>query len=137
MREPAFCLQSNEDGKFSLNVYHAYYYQVQAQIKFSCANYADFVVWREGELAVQRIYPDEPFITAALDECKQFTKIDILPELMGKYYSKVPISILVLKRIVIFAIRIVASLTIEYRIIGQYSSMEQPLLLVLFSRYQI
>ena len=47
------------DGKPILDITHAYYYQVHAQLKFRDANYCGFVVWREGELFVQRIYPDD------------------------------------------------------------------------------
>ena len=49
------------DGMYSLKKDHTYYYQVQAQMKFSSVNYCDFVVWTERELLVQRIYLDEEF----------------------------------------------------------------------------
>ena len=76
-----------------MDVTHAYYYQVQAQLKFcgANANYCDFVVWQEGELFVQRIYPDNTFIASALEKCEQFVKVAVLPELLGKWYSKEPI----------------------------------------------
>ena len=62
---------------------------MQAQLKFYSATYADFVVWNESQLFIQWIYPDEPFIV--LEQCKSFIKIGVLPELIGKYYSKDPI----------------------------------------------
>ena len=79
-------------GDLSLSVYHAHYYQVQAQLKFCNAQYSDFVVFTRNELFVQRIYPDEPFITLALEKCKEFIKVGVLPELLAKFYSKEPVS---------------------------------------------
>ena len=51
--------------------YHAYYFQVQAQLKFCCVSYTDFVVWTDKQLFIQQIYPDEPFITNGLVQCSQ------------------------------------------------------------------
>ena len=76
-----------------LNVYHAYYFQVQVQLKFSDAQYCDFVVWNVDHLFVQRLCLDEPFITVALEKCKQFIKLAILPEILGKWYSREPLSL--------------------------------------------
>ena len=72
--------------------YHAYYFQVQAQLKFCSASYADFVVWTEKELFVQRIFHEEPFISLVLQQCETFIKVGILPEMIGKWYSKEPIA---------------------------------------------
>ena len=87
-----FFLKRNNCGEINLDVYHTHYCQVQAQLKFCHAKYEDFVVWREGELFVQQIYPDEPFISIILEKCKLFIRTGILPELAGKWYSKEPIS---------------------------------------------
>ena len=35
----------------------------------------------------------KPFISIALERCKHFIKLGILPELLGKWYSKEPISL--------------------------------------------
>ena len=51
------------DGELRLRVYHAYYYQVQAQLKFCNAKYCYFVVFSEEELFIHSMYIDEPFIT--------------------------------------------------------------------------
>ena len=61
-----FFLKQDEKGDLYLDPYHAYYFQVQAQLKFCSASYADFVVWTEKELFVQRIFPEEPFISIVL-----------------------------------------------------------------------
>ena len=70
-----------KNGEILLDVYHAYYFQVQVQMKFSDAQYCDFVVWSANSLFVQRLYLDEPFISIALEKCKQFIKVGILPEI--------------------------------------------------------
>ena len=66
-----FFLKVGVVGKPILDVTHAYYYQVQAQLKFCSANYCDFVVWREGELFVQKIYSDDAFIASALEKYRR------------------------------------------------------------------
>ena len=90
--ESSFFL-TNENGTLSLSVYHTYYFQVQAQMKFCSLSYSDFVVWREKELFVQRIYLDEPFISVALEMAAMFIKVGILPELTAKWYSREPCTV--------------------------------------------
>ena len=34
------------------------------------------------------LYLDEPFISIALEKCKEFIKFGILPEILGKWYSR-------------------------------------------------
>ena len=75
------------DGELTQNMNHAYYFQVQAQLKLCNAKYCDFVVFHMEELFIQRIYLNEPFITIALEKCKEFSKVGMLPELLGKFYS--------------------------------------------------
>ena len=60
------CFLDESDRNLTLNVYHAYYYQVRTQIKLCKANFCDFVLFRREELFVQRVYLDEPFISIAL-----------------------------------------------------------------------
>ena len=54
------------------------------------ADYCDFVVWRPTEIAVIRIIPDKTFIDSAIDQATAFYKFGVLPELIGKWYSKIP-----------------------------------------------
>ena len=83
-----FFLKKDNDGQFHLDVKHSYYYQVQAQIKLCSVEYCDFVVWREEELFVQRILPDTDLIMDAISKCEQFIKLAVLPEMLGKWYTK-------------------------------------------------
>ena len=90
INESSYFLQQY-NGETTLNVYHSYYFQVQAQLKLCGVRYCDFVVWREGEIFMQRIYLDEPFISIIFDKAAQFIKLAILPELLGKWYTSDPL----------------------------------------------
>lgn len=85
-----FCLEHSEEG-FALKRKHTYFYQVQLQMKLCDVNYCDFVIWRESELVVIRIERDEAFITDAIDKATTFFKCGILPELVGKWFSRLPV----------------------------------------------
>ena len=89
--EPSFFLQDVDgNGTLSLNREHGYYYQIQLQMKVCGAQYADFVVWREDELFVQRIALDEKFIAIQVEKAKKFFMYGILPEVLAKWYSRLP-----------------------------------------------
>ena len=75
-------------GTYHLKKSHAYYYQVQAQMKFCNALYCDFVMWSENEMIIERILPDDAFMEHATEKATEFFKHAILPELLGKYYSR-------------------------------------------------
>ena len=68
MNDKTFCLISTD----TLNTGHAYYYQVQAQIKLSRASYSDFVLWTPYEFITLRIEPNDDFIVQALDNASEF-----------------------------------------------------------------
>ena len=89
--ESTFFLKRN-DGVTNLKTNHTYFHRVQAQMKFCRVTYCNFVVWREEELFVQRIYPNEKFMATALEKVTSFIKLGVLPELLGKWYSKAPVS---------------------------------------------
>ena len=89
--ESTFFLKRN-DGVTNLKTNHTYFHRVQAQMKFCIVTYCNFVVWREEELFVQRIYPNEKFLATALEKVTSFIKLGVLPELLGKWYSKAPVS---------------------------------------------
>ena len=75
-------------GTYHLKKSHAYYYQVQAQMKFCNALYCDFVMWSENEMIIERIIPADAFMEHATEKATEFFKHAILPELLGKYYSR-------------------------------------------------
>ena len=57
-------------------------------MKVCGAQYADFVVWRENELFVERIAIDSKFIAIKVEKAKKFFMYGILPEVLGKWYSR-------------------------------------------------
>ena len=87
--EPKFCLQKNSDGVLCLKSTHQYYYQVQAQLFVSGLPCCDFVVFSgSNNIFIQRIVPDAEFWGAANVHVKQFYISGILPELIGKLYTR-------------------------------------------------
>ena len=51
--------------------------------------YCDFVLWNEKDFHCERIYPDEEFWeNNVADHIKPFFTGAILPELLGKFYSR-------------------------------------------------
>ena len=83
-------MEEDSSGHLVLKKEHAYYSQVQLQIKLNDADYCDFVVWREDGIMVQRIFLNHDCISAALNGIPSFVKCCILPELIGKYFTKSP-----------------------------------------------
>ncbi|XP_077375730.1 uncharacterized protein LOC144017729 [Festucalex cinctus] len=65
----------------------AYYLRVQAQLRITNSNYCDFVVWRNDTVTVQRIKFDANFNIDTSRVDFAYSHI-ILPELLGKFYSR-------------------------------------------------
>ena len=57
--EKSFCLEGSEDGSYTLKRQHAYFYQVQLQMKLCNVSFCDFVMWKSDELIVCRIERDD------------------------------------------------------------------------------
>ena len=83
-----FCLQQGGDGKYKLNEQHQYYYQCQLQIFVTGCSFCDFVVWTQKEVHIERLTLDEDLFTSALPVAKKFFSLCILPELIGKWYTR-------------------------------------------------
>ena len=81
-------MQEDDNEELKLKIDHAYYYQVQMQMKFAHAQYCDFVVWRKDDFIVDRILPDVSFINDALAKANIFVKTALLPELIGRWFTK-------------------------------------------------
>ena len=67
---------------------HGYYYQCQLQVYVTKRSFCDFVVWTNAEVHIERITLDEDFIKSALPTAEKFFKLCILPELLGKWYTR-------------------------------------------------
>ena len=55
---------------------------------FGNKEYCDFYVWTEQDFHYERIYPDIEFWSNCLKKCKDFFRLCLLPELVGKFYSR-------------------------------------------------
>ena len=62
--------------------------QVQCQLFCTQRSYCDFVLWTEKDVHIERIYPDETFWLETVSRVKHFFITSILPELIGKFYSR-------------------------------------------------
>ena len=83
-----FYLFEDDNEELKLKTDHAYDYQVQMQMKFAHAQYCDFLVWRKTEFIIDRILPDVSFIDNALAKANTFVKTALLPELIGRWFTK-------------------------------------------------
>lgn len=88
-----FCLKKDSNGKLYLDPTHAYYYQVQTQLFVADVNYCDFCVCtfthsQENDLYIERIGKDFQFWTGCITKASHFFKTCILPELLGKWYTR-------------------------------------------------
>lgn len=101
-----FCLEER-NGNFFLKQNHSYFYQVCGYIfvhivyycphLYQCRCNANFfahkgitvILWcTEEDIHYERIYPDESFWMENVSRIKQFFNTAILPELVGKFYSR-------------------------------------------------
>ena len=80
------------EGKWSLKKDHSYFYQVQTQLHVCRLQYADFVVWTETGIIIERICQDTAFWEGLIGDVQHFFKYGILPEIIGKWYSRKPIA---------------------------------------------
>ena len=87
VEERNFCLET-VDGSLSLKRNHAYYYQIQLQMKICEVEYCDFVVWSKESIFYERILINTEFIDNAIEEAEPFVKLALLPELVGKWFSR-------------------------------------------------
>ena len=90
--ETGFCM-TKDDETWSLKRNHAYYYyQVQLQLHVCNMNYVDFVVWSQETTVIERIFPDEDFFKTKVQAARDFFKYGILPEIIGKWYTRAPVA---------------------------------------------
>ena len=91
-KDSKFCLQLNSDGLLRLDPSHTYYYQVQTQLFVSDVEYSDFCVCTfngdETGIHIERILKNEQFWNDCVVKAQTFFKICILPELLGKWYTR-------------------------------------------------
>ena len=86
-----FCI-SEKDGKYTLKKDHAYYFQVQMQLALCKLLFCEFIVWTDDNFIVERISVDIDFFTSKLPGLQQFFAYAILPDVVGKWYTRKPVA---------------------------------------------
>ncbi|KAL7298198.1 hypothetical protein TKK_0009193 [Trichogramma kaykai] len=75
------------DG-YELNKTHEYYYQVQFQMYCANHEYCDFILCSNKKMIMHRITIDKDFLETQLLKSKSYYDNVIVPELIGKYYTR-------------------------------------------------
>ena len=77
----AFCLEANKNM-------HITSCQVYWQMKLCHVTYYNFIIWKDDELVGIRVDIDEDFLADAIYKATIFFKQRMLPELVGKWYTR-------------------------------------------------
>ncbi|CAC5376125.1 unnamed protein product [Mytilus coruscus] len=85
-----FYLKKDNDGNLKLYTKHMYYYQVQTQLGICQMESGYFVVWTEKDLHIEQIVFNNELWKEICDKSKHLFITAILPELIGKFYSRLP-----------------------------------------------
>lgn len=87
MTDSVECLKT-VNNNLELSWSHQYFYQVQCQMLVTGKGFCDFIVWTEKDMFVERISIDTTIREQIVMKSKNFFKAVILPELVGKFYSR-------------------------------------------------
>ena len=83
-----FCLRRQNNNIHLLKT-HSYFYQVQTQMYICNRKYCDFFMWTNKDYHIERIVPDKHLLSSIIDKCQYIFRVAILPELVGKFFSRV------------------------------------------------
>lgn len=92
--EKSSCLKKHEESDaVYLDNDHAYYYQTQAQMFLCKVDYCDFCVCTfppgsDPQIHIERLSPDPDLWTSCLDASSRFFRDCLLPELLGRRYTR-------------------------------------------------
>lgn len=73
---------------FVLETDHEFYYQVQLQINLISLTYCDVVFWSPRDTLIIRVDSDIDFWKTAMSKALKFHEQVIMPEILGKFYTK-------------------------------------------------
>lgn len=79
---------NKQDNTYYLEKTHEIYYQAQLQINLISLHYCDVVIWSPKEFLLITVRPDVDFWNIAMKKASTFHERVMMPELLGKYYSK-------------------------------------------------
>ncbi|XP_069139431.1 uncharacterized protein [Argopecten irradians] len=83
-----FCLRKCDDDQIRLKRNHPYYYQIQCQLMVCEMEFSDFIVWTNVDYHAERICLDAEICSEMVKKSSKFFTHSILPELIGKLYSR-------------------------------------------------
>jgi putative phage-type endonuclease len=83
-------LVTDDSGDKCLKTNHQYYYQIQTQLGCSNLEFGYFIVWTENDIHVEQIMFDQVVWEKITFSAKNIFNAGILPELVGKYYTRFP-----------------------------------------------
>lgn len=86
-------MKINENGNVTVCFLHEYYFQIQMQMQLTETFFGDLVVWHPEELFVVRITRDENFWVTEYPKTISFFYDVIMPELLGKLYTRNSINV--------------------------------------------
>ena len=90
---PNTCLNVDGAGTFQLMHNHAYYYQTQTYYyQTDPYLFVDFIIWTVSDMHVERLVPNTAVHEEIITKSVQIFHAAILPELVGKLYSRVDVS---------------------------------------------
>ena len=77
------------DGKIDLKRNHGYYHQVQLQLYVvsDCCKWCDFCVYTTKDVAVERIYPDQEWVSYVCPQLDEYYFDNILPEVVAEQHK--------------------------------------------------
>ena len=77
-----------KDGTVKLKQKHPYYYQVQMSLYVTDRQYCDFFVWSPHASHLVRINKDIDLWSKMSRKAKDFHRLSIMPELLGKFFTR-------------------------------------------------
>ena len=95
-----FCC-SMVDGKIHLKENHFYYHQVQLQLYVAATScyWCDFCVYTTKDVRVERIYPDDNWMSHNCPKLDEYYFDHILPEIVTKTQTKLLLLILIYTKV--------------------------------------
>ena len=83
---------TKDNKKWVLKRNHSYFYQVQTQLHVTNRHYFDFVMWsKDSSIIKDRIETEETFFESINHNLQYFFTYGIMPELVGKWYTRKPV----------------------------------------------
>lgn len=78
------------DSEMNVKRDHKYFSQMQLQMFMTDTEFCDLVVWTEEESVIRRIKRDNFYIHELIVAAENFFKVAVLPELVGRFFSRGP-----------------------------------------------